>query len=362
MHGIIEISVREHLLEVLCCPRCQGQLAVTTGACLRKEEIAEGSLACFGCGSSYPIQAGIPRLLPGGHSSAVQAAFTRQWRLRRSGRFEEPQWLYGFPHEERAAALACRLGGVHGGEPAWVLDAGCGTGELAAALAAYHPDLQIVALDFSDDLATMSSAPPNLHLVQGDVCRPPLRAGSCAAVYSLGVLHHTADTRAAFTAVARLVRPGGALSIWLYPHPAELAEMPHGEGRWMRLYYQLRDRVFLGLAHHLPPGVLLALLYLILLPVRVAPLPRHRPGLRRSRRSLHRALVFVLYDGLCPEHQHRHRRSEVAEWFREEGFQRLVAGPAKSPPHTLGSFTAWRREGQTQRAQGQPFIDQFVLE
>lgn len=55
--------MRADLLEILCCPVCKGDLALER----RKEEgpeILEGSLTCPRCAVVYPIEDGIPDLLP----------------------------------------------------------------------------------------------------------------------------------------------------------------------------------------------------------------------------------------------------------------------------------------------------------
>ena len=55
--------MKPDLLEILCCPVCKGDLALTatrrTG-----DEIEVGSLACAKCKVTYPIEDGIPDLLP----------------------------------------------------------------------------------------------------------------------------------------------------------------------------------------------------------------------------------------------------------------------------------------------------------
>jgi len=55
--------VRPDLLEILCCPVCRGDLTLTVR---RKdgEEIVDGTLACPKCPADYPIEDGIPNLLP----------------------------------------------------------------------------------------------------------------------------------------------------------------------------------------------------------------------------------------------------------------------------------------------------------
>jgi len=55
--------MRPDLLEILCCPVCRGPLTLVE---TRRdgEEIAEGTLSCARCPVDYPIEDGIPNLLP----------------------------------------------------------------------------------------------------------------------------------------------------------------------------------------------------------------------------------------------------------------------------------------------------------
>ncbi|MCI4367624.1 MAG: methytransferase partner Trm112 [Thermoplasmata archaeon] len=55
--------MREDLMELLCCPVCRGDLTLEAG---RKEgaEILDGKIHCASCSIDYPIEDGIPNLLP----------------------------------------------------------------------------------------------------------------------------------------------------------------------------------------------------------------------------------------------------------------------------------------------------------
>jgi uncharacterized protein YbaR (Trm112 family) len=57
--------VKKDLMEILCCPVCKGDLELTV---VKEEgpEIIEGSLYCKKCDEKYPIEDGIPVLLPPG--------------------------------------------------------------------------------------------------------------------------------------------------------------------------------------------------------------------------------------------------------------------------------------------------------
>ncbi len=51
------------LLDILCCPVCKGDLALSV-ADENETEILEGTLNCGRCRVAYPIHEGIPDLLP----------------------------------------------------------------------------------------------------------------------------------------------------------------------------------------------------------------------------------------------------------------------------------------------------------
>jgi len=55
--------MQHSLMEILCCPLCKGDLELK----IVKEndgEIIEGTLICTGCRERYPIEDGIPNMLP----------------------------------------------------------------------------------------------------------------------------------------------------------------------------------------------------------------------------------------------------------------------------------------------------------
>ncbi|MFC7114526.1 methytransferase partner Trm112 [Natronoarchaeum sp. GCM10025703] len=55
--------MKESLLDIICCPLDKSELELEIDE-QEDEEILEGSLTCVDCGESYPIEDGIPNLLP----------------------------------------------------------------------------------------------------------------------------------------------------------------------------------------------------------------------------------------------------------------------------------------------------------
>jgi SAM-dependent methyltransferase len=124
-------------------------------------------------------------------------------KLRLFNAFAEP--------ELRAAIDSLRL------EPgARVLDAGCGTGEMLGWLAAaVAPNGLAVGVDLSGiHLRTAYAAlPDEPALVQADLLRLPLPAGSFDLVWSVNTVNHLADPLTGVRRLAELRRSGGRLAL-----------------------------------------------------------------------------------------------------------------------------------------------------
>ena len=100
-----------------------------------------------------------------------------------------------------------------------VLDAGCGTGWLAAGLRRGRPDLHVVGSDLSTGMLSKAAEAGAWPLVQADAERPPFQAASFDLVVARGVLHHLPDVVGALRAWRDLLRPGGAVVLLSEPTP-----------------------------------------------------------------------------------------------------------------------------------------------
>jgi SAM-dependent methyltransferase len=214
------------------------------------------------------------------------------------------------------------------------LDVGCGMGRYARV--ALSLGAEVVAFDLSDALLRLrgdARREPRLHLVQGDILSPPFRDSTFDIVYSQGVLHHTRDTEAAFRSAARLVKPGGWLTVWLYGRPGryrDFATNPLRPGRrwlagvrpllWAGLW--LRQWASDGLrvaTTRLPSRMLYGLCFPLAALGAV-------PGLRALTFSSHpdfRVRLHENFDWLAPPFQHKHVKEELRAWFESAGFADL---------------------------------------
>lgn len=133
--------------------------------------------------------------------------------VRAAHRYRLEPWLPDFLH-----GLARAGGGSF-------LEVGCGQGTDAITVCRDLPGTaRYLGIDYSD----LSVAAARQALDEADLsgARPEFRAGNAEAldvssnsvdvVYSMGVLHHTADEHTAIAEVFRVLRPGGSAHIFLY--------------------------------------------------------------------------------------------------------------------------------------------------
>ncbi len=105
------------------------------------------------------------------------------------------------------AQLARLLPPLHGTERA--LDAGCGTGALACALASRVAEVVGVDGDEAYVEAARANSPENCSFVVGDVAELPFEYGAFDLAGCLRVLHHVRRPEIVIAELARVTRPGG---------------------------------------------------------------------------------------------------------------------------------------------------------
>jgi SAM-dependent methyltransferase len=207
---------------------------------------------------------------------------------------------------------------------ATVLDAGCGMGRYLRV--AGEMGARAVGMDLSGAVEAardLTADLPGVSVVRGDLLRPPFAAGTFDHIYSLGVLDHTPDPRAAFLSLARLLRPGGRIAIWVYPR-----ERPALEAI---------VRAHRAVSKRLPLGVLLPLSRL------TAPVGGLKRRLMASPSRMVQRLGVALHlltigvsmhpdpevrvcdtlDWYAPRFLSRHTAEEVLGWFRDAGLTEI---------------------------------------
>ncbi len=192
-----------------------------------------------------------------------------------------------------------------------VLDIGCGMGRFAEVAASWGAEVVGVDLSRAVDAANGNlGALTNTAFLQADVFNLPLREESFDLIYSIGVLHHTPDTHAAFARLPRLLKPGGRIAIWVYATERRARYLASD------LYRHLTTRVSeerllrwcrladpLGAFFRTRPGRPFS----PLLPVSHHPDPEWR--------------VLDTFDWYAPKYQWKHGWDEVEGWFRKAGLE-----------------------------------------
>lgn len=200
-----------------------------------------------------------------------------------------------------------------------VLDAGCGAGRWAWALASLGA--QVTAIDFtaSGVAATREAlAPfPGCRVVQADLTTLDLGDERFDLVMSWGVLHHTADPPATFRQVMQYVAPGGYGYVMVYGHSDAYA--PHQE--------VLTDVVRQALRHLSPEDRWEACKAFVLddpqLHAQLWPHLYLYYADPADETAYNRALCAA-YDCFSPAWNFRYAGQEVEGWFRAAGFREVT--------------------------------------
>ena len=288
-------------LLVLVCPTCKGPLdAVETAR--RGGEILEGSLKCAGCIAHYPIVRGVPRFVSAG---SYAGSFGYQWKQFRSVQLDSRNGR----DESRRSFLETTGWTAAGLSGRRVLDAGVGAGRYAEVAAQAGAEVFGVDLTEAVDAAYDNiGEAAGVHLVQADIFSLPFHDGTVDCAYSIGVLHHTPDPRAAFARVTASVKPGGSVAVYLYKNPGPSRYGPD-------LIRQVTTRLPLPLVRALST-VAVPLYYVYRLPLLGKVLQFFCPI------SLHpdwRTRWLDTFDWYTPRYQWKLSHPQVFEWFRENG-------------------------------------------
>jgi uncharacterized protein YbaR (Trm112 family) len=293
------------LLDLLACPACKGNLLLRPDEGQR-DEIVTGTLTCAACPGTYPIVAGIPRFVAG---ETYAESFGDQWH-----RFRTVQLDSRNGTRESEASFGLKTGWTpEEVRDRLVLDAGAGAGRYAEVAAGWGAEVVAVDLTRAIDVAAENlRGRPSAHCVQADILALPFRSETFDMVYSIGVLHHTPDTAAAFRRVAMLVKKGGQLAVYVYlagglaRYASDIFRIVSTRLPRPLVYYASTLAIPLYFVHRIP---YLGRVSQSLLPTNLHPHWRWR--------------WLDTFDWYTPRYQWKHRYPEVLRWFRDAGFSDL---------------------------------------
>lgn len=231
--------MKKKLMKILVCPECRKRLSLRIFE-ESSGEITEGLLTC-GCKRWYPIIGGVPRMLPDGlrdsHTKKRYSSFLKKYEGRLPRGFSPVnlskdmrlkrdtlesfgfQWnIFSDMFPEFRENFLNYIKPI---KPSFfrnklVLDAGCGFGRHTYYSAEFGAE--VVGLDLSHAVeAAYQNVKrfPKAHIVQGDIYNLPF-SNDFDFIFSIGVIHHLPDPKAAYLGLARFAKNGASLFIWVY--------------------------------------------------------------------------------------------------------------------------------------------------
>ncbi len=293
--------MKERLLDYLACPACGDGVAFGEEPVRKGEDIVSGTLLCA-CGREFAVKEGVPVMLAGGLSpleGRTAASFGYEWE-----KFPElfPEYRQNFLEYVNPLTESFFAGKA-------VLDAGSGNGRHAY-FASWFGAREVIAMDIgpaASVTARNTSRCGNVHTVQGDIMHPPFKEGVFDLAFSIGVLHHMPDPEGGFRSVARLVRRGGTLAVWVYGRAHNFSNV--------FVYEALR--IF---TRRIPHPLLYRISYLPAAGVQLMNALR-LPFFTYYRQFPFRTKVNDAFDVLSAPRSTYWRKDEIGSWYARAGFR-----------------------------------------
>jgi len=149
----------------------------------------------------------------------------------------------------------------------------------------------------------------NVNIAQADIFQLPFRDETFDFIFSIGVLHHTPSTKAAFDRLPRLLRKDGRIAIWVYTSYSAT------QWRFSDLYRRFTPRIPKRILHALCYAAV-PLYFVYKIPIAglffrwILPVSNHPRSEWR---------VLDTFDWYSPKYQWKHSYEEVFPWFEENG-------------------------------------------
>jgi len=287
-------------LDLVACPRCGAHLQ-SSGSAEGAPELEDGELRCEN-GHTFPVLGGIPRFVD---SQLYVENFGFEWNVHArtqldAGSSDESERTFraktGFTPEDLHGRL--------------ILDVGCGMGRFSDVVSRWGG--HVVAIDLSRAVEAAQrniGRRENVNIAQADIFDLPFPDETFDFIFSIGVLHHTPSTRAAFDRLPRLLRKDGRIAIWVYTSYSAT------QWRFSDLYRRFTPRIPKRILHALCYAAV-PLYFVYKIPIAglffrwILPVSNHPRSEWR---------VLDTFDWYSPKYQWKHSYEEVFPWFEENG-------------------------------------------
>lgn len=214
-----------------------------------------------------------------------------------------------------------------------VLDCGCGGGQHVSFVSPHATTVTGVDLNALESARERTKSLTNVSLVEADIATMDLQRQFDVA-YCIGVLHHTDNPDGSFRNIAKHVRLGGRVIVWIYSR----------EGNWINEYILepvkfmfirwLPRWIVMGLAHLLTMLLYVPVYSLYLLPLTFLPFHAY---FRNWRRLSYGRNMLNVFDKLNAPQTDFISRERVTSWFPEDQFTDVHISPYKG--------VSWRASG-----------------
>lgn len=277
--------------EALACPK--------TGMPLHREDDAlvtpDGTF-------SYPIVREVPRFVESDH---YVRSFSFEWNVHNQTQLDI------FREDDASEDTFTRKTGLTPDDVRGklVLDAGVGAGRFTDVLSRWGANVVGVDLSYAVEAASRTFASrSNVLICQADIGRLPFRPSTFDFIVSIGVLHHTPDTRTYFNHLPRLLKRGGEIAIWVYPDEGDYVTRK----RWIPFTSRIPQRWFYSFCKVFVPWALKRdQTWLVRFFDYLFPFSNQRLGVEND--------ILDTFDGYSPRFHGIHSPEQVKEWFRDEG-------------------------------------------
>ena len=293
------------LINILACPECGSNFKLQVYD-VENKEIKSGRLICEKNLHNYKIINFIPRFVL---SDEYADNFSFEWDKHKQTQFDsisginESETMFRQKTGFDANKLSEKL----------VLDVGCGSGRYMEVVQKYGGHIVGIDLSYSVDVAFKNLGfKKNVDVIQADVFKLPFKKEIFDNIFSIGVLHHTPNTRKAFECLPQFLKKGGEIAIWVYSN----------EGLSMKLINSI-SWLYRLMTTRLPKQWIYKFSYISLPLYRLKTISFIRPILElilpTSTHKLRDWRILDTFDWYSPKYQWKHTHKEVMKWFADTG-------------------------------------------
>jgi len=261
----------------------------------------------------YPVVNGIPRFV---ESDFYVKSFSFEWNIHnqtqidifRGDNYSEKEFLSktGFTKEELKGKL--------------VLDAGVGAGRFAEVISRWGAKVVGIDLSYAVEAAYKNlKNRENVYILQADIAKLPFSYETFDYIFSIGVLHHTPNTKEYFKKLVPFLKPGGEIAIWVYPKEPSFIT----RSQWIPFTNKIPTKAFYEWCKWFVPFALKRLnTPLIGVIKNLFPFSHTTWGVEND--------ILDTFHGYSPKYHGIHSPEEVREWFLEAGLKDIYFLPAST--------------------------------